>query len=110
LKIGQISQQCAKLGWTKVSDMAIGAATDEWRRVGAGLRSLTEELMEEDGAEKIATRVSPMTLEVLWNNPKFRPQAEALVREYFAKAEAEAAGRLAAAKAMVEAANKTAAA
>lgn len=85
IKIAKVGGQAELLGWSKSAEIITSMATHEYRIMGNAIRALANELMEDNGAEKIAARVAPKTLAVLWNDPNFRPAAEMLVREYAAK-------------------------
>ena len=91
--VARAAERADKIGWTKVGTMGLRWAEREWGPFSAAVQSLFGEFMEPDGEKKIASRVMRPTLEALWDDPKFRPGAEALVREYFAKAEQDLAAK-----------------
>lgn len=83
--IAHASERLSKIGWAKLGKAADHMAAREWSDMTSQIKGLFDEVMEEDGEKKIAARVMKPTLDALWSDPKFRPAAEALVKEYAAK-------------------------
>ena len=85
--IAKAADRLERIGWAKLAKAGTDWAARRWHSFGTNFRSLFDELMEEKGEKKIAMRVARPTLQVLWDDAEFRPQAEALIREFVAKAD-----------------------
>lgn len=85
VEMARAADRASRIGWSKLGKAGLHMAGREWMQFSTDIRSVFDEFMEPDGEKKIAARVMDQTFDVLWNDPKFRPQAEALVKKYAAK-------------------------
>lgn len=111
MAIAKAAERAERLGWSKIGALGEAWAARKWGAFSAALRALFAEFMEADGELKIAARVAKPTLNALWNDPRYKAEAVALVREFAKRADDdEAAGKAAIreqAKAMIAAGEVT---
>lgn len=87
--IARAAERAERIGWGKIGKAGEAWAARDWRNFTPAVKSLFDEFMESDGEKKIALRVARPTIEVLWNDPRYHSDIQALVIEYAAKAQAE---------------------
>lgn len=83
--LARAGERLTKIGWTKLGHAGEHMAAREWREMTSDIKSLFDEVMEENGEKKIALRVAKPTIEVLLADVAFRPAAVALIKEQYAK-------------------------
>lgn len=90
-----------KIGWNKSAKASYALAVKDFKTMTDEVVSLCNEVLEDNGEKEIALRVSRTTVDVLFNDPKYRDQVMPVLREYVAKDDARIAADKA--KMMVEA-------
>lgn len=83
--VAKASERLSKIGWSKLGKAGDHMAAREWAAMTSQIKSLFDEVMEENGEKKIAARVAKPTLEALLSDANFRPQAVALIKEQYVK-------------------------
>lgn len=74
-----------KISWTKTAKASALIGADDYVGGTNSIVSLVEEVLEEDGEKKLSLRVAKGTIQVCFDDPRFRDQIMPILRDFVQK-------------------------